>query len=760
MIWLSDPAAAGEGNAPASSGFVAVSINGVDQDVAVVARTSGGAILVPAASLQQWRLRLPAHPPIMVDGEPYYALSELAGVDGVEDKEAQRLELDVAPEAFEATRLSVAANGRHRPQASSFGAYLNYDLLAERSDGKARVGGAFEANIFSRLGVLSTNVVAQSGGDSSSFRRIESSWTIDDPEKMTTWRVGDNVTSGGTGGAPLRFGGVRYGRNFAVQPGFITFPSPTIDGRAATPSVVDVYVNNVLSNQREVGAGPFALQDLPVVTGSGEVRLVVRDPLGRETLTTQSFYATPLLLRPGLHDFSYEIGFLRHNFASPGDGYGELIVSGTHRYGFSPVVTGELHVEAGRHKQVIGASAAILPSRLGLFSLSAAASRSRKGNGTLIGISFERQAGGFSLGAGGELTSRNYTNLGFADGEAAPAATARAFIGLPTAFGSLSANYLLRSERDGPDLQVIGGSASIGLGEIGNLHFSAQRVIAPQRTVRFGLFLTRSLGPMRHAAASVEFGSGRRASRVAVQQSLPVGEGFGYRVAASEGDSRRLEGWSAYQGPRGLYEAEVAHSKDSTGIRLGTSGSVGWMTGNVFTARRLTEAFAQVRVDGVEGVRVYANNQLVGKTGKAGRLLIPRLLSYEANQISIEPADVPFEYDVPEFERTVRPFLRSGVVVNFSAARINGGLIKVVTKAGTPLAEGSLVTNLDTGAQFSIVAGGEAYVTGLLTSNRMRASNGKSICEFTLSYTESADTQRLGTFVCEPGSYAVQGVKQ
>ena len=760
MILLSDPAAAGEGNAPVSSGFVAVSINGVDQDVTVVARTSGGGILVPAASLKQWRLRLPGHPPIMVDGEPHYALSELAGVNGVEDKEAQRLELDVAPQAFEATSISVATNGRHRPQAASFGAYLNYDLLAERSDGEGRVGGAFEAIIFSRLGVLSTNVVAQTGGDSSSFRRLETSWTIDNPEKMTSWRVGDNISSGGTGGAPLRFGGLRYGRNFAVQPGFITFPLPAIDGQAATPSVVDVYVNNVLSNQREVSAGPFELQDLPIVTGSGEVRLVVRDALGRETLTTQSFYATPLLLRPGLHDFSYEIGFLRHNFASPGDGYGKMVVSGTHRYGFSPALTGELHVEATKEKKVIGASAAILPSRLGLFSLSAAASHSRKGNGTLLGLSFERQARTFSLGAGGELTSRNYTNLGFTDGQSAPAATARAFIALPTAFGSISANYLLRSEREGPDFQVIGGSASIGLGEIGNLHFSAQQVIAPQRTVRFGLFLTRSLGAMRTAAASVEFGSERRASRVAVQQSLPVGEGFGYRAAASEGDRRRLEGWTAYQGPRGLYEAEFAHSKDSTGIRLGTSGSVGWMAGNVFTARRLTEAFAQVRVDGVENVRVYANNQLVGKTSKTGLLLIPRLLSYEANQISIEPADVPFEYDVSEFERTVSPSLRSGLVVNFSAARINGGLIKVVTKEGAPLAEGSIVTNLDSGEQFSIVAEGEAYVTGLQTSNKMRASNGKNICEFTLPYKDSPDSQRLGAFVCEPRSDVVQGVRQ
>ena len=68
----------------------------------------------------------------------------------------------------------------------------------------------------------------------------------------------------------------------------------------------------MLSDQREINAGPFELQDLPVVTGSGEVRLVVRDALGRETLTTQSFLGDAAAPWPGLHDFCYEIGFSGH----------------------------------------------------------------------------------------------------------------------------------------------------------------------------------------------------------------------------------------------------------------------------------------------------------------------------------------------------------------------------------------------------------------------------------------------------------------
>src|SRR3546814_12916662 len=93
---------------------------------------------------------------------------------------------------------------------------------------------------------------------------------------MRSLSVGDSITRGGIGGLPLRYGGIRFGRNFEVQPGFVTLPMPSLNGSAALPSVVDIYVNDALVGSRDLKPGPFQVVDAPIVSGHGEV-----NPIGR-----------------------------------------------------------------------------------------------------------------------------------------------------------------------------------------------------------------------------------------------------------------------------------------------------------------------------------------------------------------------------------------------------------------------------------------------------------------------------------------------
>ncbi|KYB45530.1 hypothetical protein AB664_06960 [Brucella anthropi] len=65
-------------------------------------------------------------------------------------------------------------------------------------------------------------------------------------------------------------------------------PLPELSGSAAVPSTVDVYVDNAQRASRSVPSGPFSITNLPIVTGSGMARLVVRDALGRETVPKPS----------------------------------------------------------------------------------------------------------------------------------------------------------------------------------------------------------------------------------------------------------------------------------------------------------------------------------------------------------------------------------------------------------------------------------------------------------------------------------------
>jgi outer membrane usher protein len=255
----------------------------------------------------------------------------------------------------------------------------------------------------------------------------------------------------------------------------------------------------------------------------------------------------------------------------------------------------------------------------------------------------------------------------------------------------------------------------------------------------------------------MELGSGRRNGSVAFQQSLPESSGVGYRASASYGEVKRLEAWAGYQGSHGLYDIQAARAGKTMGLRLGASGTIGTMSGAVFASRRLSESFAQVRVNDIEGVRVYSNNQLIGKTNKNGLLLVPRLLPYNANRISIDPSDVPMDVTLATTERIVRPYLRSGVVVRFGSGRAHGGLLRVLLPDGSAVPAGATIENPDTGESFVVAPGGEAYVTGLSEKNRLRVTWGGNACEISVPF-RPADTlqQDLGDYTCPIVSLAAR----
>ena len=86
--------------------------------------------------------------------------------------------------------------------------------------------------------------------------------------------------------------------------------------------------------------------------------------------------------------------------------------------------------------------------------------------------------------------------------------------------------------------------------------------------------------------------------------------------------------------------------------------------------RPVQDSFALVRVPGVENVRVYSSNIVVGRTDSNGDLLVPNLLSYYGNRLSIEDRDIPLSYEVAAVEKTIAPPYRGGAFVEFPVRQI------------------------------------------------------------------------------------------
>lgn len=730
-----------------------VLVNGQGSDEPLLLqRDSSGGLYASEAQLREWRIRLPSVAPVTIDGEAWYRIDNDPGLTATLSAAEQSLRIDARPELFERQSASLSGFDAMEMTPSGTGGWVNYDVLAEYRSGGIGVNGAIEAGAFTRFGVGSSSFVASAGAGRTRIRRLETSWAIDRPESVTSLRIGDGVTTGGTGVAPLRFGGVQYARNFATRPGYLTMPLPTLEGSAAMPSVVDVYVNNTLQGSHEVTPGPFELTNIPIQSGGGTVQLVTRDLLGRQVVSEQSYYASSVLLRQGLHDFSYEIGFVRSGFGVRSNDYGTLLASTSHRYGLTDAVTLEGHAQVTRSAQVAGAGVNLSFFDLGTVGAAATFSRSARGNGTLLSGSIERRSTGLSFGVHAEYASAHYSFIGLGEDNRPPRLSAQAFADLPLLGGSIGLNYIHRDRRgEEEDERVAGAFANVPLVDGMTMQIFARRAVAGNAQTVLGAHLSLALGGRRSASASVEYRAGGGFSRnLSVQEDAPSGIGGGFRATTNVSDGRRtMESVYTYNSTLATLATHVSRAGGSTGVRLSARGSVGLVGGRPFAARSLGGSFARVQVGDHAGVRVYADNQLIGTTGADGSVVIPSLRPFDRNVIRIEEADLPLEVQIGETEVPVRPFARAGALVRFGVRRERGVLLQLSLEDGSPVPAGALV-RVDGGGDLHVaVIGGEVYIPALDGSASLEASWEGGDCRLQVTVPETDDPQpRLTGLIC------------
>jgi outer membrane usher protein len=727
-----------------------VSINGVNQNETVLfLRQSDGKVWVSDKDLLRWGLKFTPGTPLIHQGDAFYPLDKLAGVSYTVDAATQAIALTVPVTGFKGNTFNTA-NKSPTPIHSSWDGFLNYDGFVQYLDSKVQVNALLETGTFNRWGVGTTTTLWENLTDKAKVTRLDSTWTADLPDSMTSLRFGDGISQPGEWGGSARFGGVQWATNFATQPRFIPFAMPGVRGEAVLPSTVDVYVNNSLQLSKDVPADPFAINNLPVITGSGDARVVVRDLLGRQQVINQPYYVSPVLLSQGQNNFSYETGVIRQNYGLSSFDCGRAFLSGTHRYGFTDQFTGEAHGELLMQQQTPGASTDILWPDVGVFSFSLAGSHSDAGIGSLAALGFQRQTQWFSVAARTQIVDKNFTQIGLLPGTLSPREVSNVSASVNIgSYGTLSLGYIQQDNRDRPDAALARASYNVSLGNPGTMSLGYFRSMKGEPDDSIFLSFIFSLGEQTSGSISGNIQKDNNEATVQIQRNLPRGTGFGYRLLASEGCSQRFDAVVNMQNDVGLYSAEVSHFGGQTGF-LGTiSGGVAMMGKRPFFSRRLTNSFALVRVPGIPNVRVYADNQPVGITDADGNALIPQLRAYQSNPIRIEQADLPLDAQFKSLELEAVPYFRSGHELNFAVKRSRGALFTLVLADGNPMPSGALVQVIGQGEEFPVALKGEVFVTGMQAKNRLRATwRGKS-CEFSVPFPEMKDPlPNLGTYTC------------
>jgi outer membrane usher protein len=531
---------------------------------------------------------------------------------------------------------------------------------------------------------------------------------------------------------------VQWGTRFATRPDFVPFALPKLSGEAVMPSTVELFVDNALRYSGKVPPGPFELPDAPLVTGQGQAQLVVRDVLGRESVVTQPFHVDARLLRPGLHDFTYEAGFVRRRFGVESNRYGGLFVAGTHRLGLNERLTGELRAELSGRQQTVGAATSYLLPALGLVDMALAVSQGAPGRGALSQLGLSRQGQRWSFDLRLQRATPAFTQLG-SDLRPSPRQLVSASLGFVSrSGGSAFLSYVQQAQWSHPAREFVAAGYSVTLAQ--GVHLSPFALLSwtGTRVYSVGLQLTWALAERATASAAWNRTTTDGAASLAFQQSLPQGNGLGYRLAASRGTSSRDQAAVYLQADTGAYGAEAVRYQGETSYRMSASGGMALIDGHAHLARRLEDGFALVQVEGYAGVPILVDNQPVATTDADGLALVTRLRPYQNNAISIQAQDLPLDAEIGATRLDVSVERRGAAVVRFPVRPARGALLKIVLDSGLPLPAGAELRVEGGEARFPVALRGEAYVTGLAQASRIEASWRGQRCTFAVTLARDA----------------------
>jgi outer membrane usher protein len=732
--------------------WLKVYLNGKPARTVMALRDAAGHVLLQAADLERLRIRTDGAARITHGGADYSPLSAIHGLAYRVDPGQGTLLLTLPPALLEASELSGVSHGPNEPTPPPPGAWLNYDVFADQEQRAGTATSALlQAGVFNRWGSGSNTLLARRMDGHVRTVRLDSTWTHDMPDSMASLRIGDSISGAASWGRSIRFGGVQWATNFETRPDFITLPTLTLGGVAVAPSTVDYYVDDVLRLRRDVPTGPFTIQDLPVVTGQGEVRMVVHDLLGREQVVTQPFYASSGLLARGLRDFSYEIGFERENYGLDSNDYGRLAAIGTERLGISDSFTGELHAEFTRHQQTAGIGADWLVANSGVATAAVAASQDGNGSGELLELGFQHQSAYLSYGFRTQFTTPRFTQLGYEQPERPPRQATSAYVSFGSGnSGSLGLNYTREDFRDGqPDVDFVGASYSRALGRFAYLTLSGLRFLGEHPSSLLTLSMTMPLGPLDSLSLNAQAQAGDRHGNVQYQHNLPAGSGAGYRVQAglSSADPDLAE--VSLQNGVGTYTLGAASVRGQHAYQASVRGGLVLLGDKLFASRSIDGSFALVQVPGFPNVRVYQDNQQVATTDSSGYALLPRLRPYQDNPIRIEQADLPLDAEIRGLSLDAVPYYHSGLLLKFPVMRSHGAVLTIKLPDGGFLPEGAGVRIEGNPTVFPVGTGGEVYLTGLQPLNHLHVMWQGRSCDITLPFRESSiPLPQLGPVTC------------
>jgi outer membrane usher protein len=744
--------------------IIGINVNQVDKGLFFIIMRDDGDFLITPEDLKGLGIRKHEGTVYEIEGEFYISLSSIKGVEFSLDEEALALNITAMPYHFEKQVIDFAFQEQLDviiPKDS--GGFLNYAISHATDFGSSRA-----TEVTNQLGLrysdllFLTDTVYTLDQETDQFVRLMSNITYDRRRKLQRVVIGDFFASSGEFGSSLNLGGISFSKIFTINPNFVKHNLIDLSGAVSLPTQMDVYMDDIRFRRETLPPGPFVLQNISPRQGAGLLEVVLTDPFGNEQRLLHPFYSSNDILTKGLHEYSYNIGYLREDFGMKSFDYGDLMISAFHRYGINDVLTAGFHGDAAKKRYNLGPSTSFFIKRLGVIGLAMAFSQNEeREKGTATSINYIYQGRKFNIQLNRRHFSNNYDTILSSSATGTIRSETSAVVGYITRwFGSVSLGYHLLNQQEEADKKTLTATYSKTLLKTIRLFGLFTRIEDEDHSNEFMVGL--SYNPIQGTILSTRYEKAEDTSTetVQIQKNAPLGEGWGGNALYQRIDSNtlstdvlnsNLQYNTRYATLRGHYQS----ADDNQSFEGSVSGGIAYVGRTMGLSRPITDSFGLVQVGELENIRVYVNNQEIGKTNAYGKLFVPNLASYYRNSVSINDHDIPIDYLIDKKELHISPSLRSGSQILYDVEKFQAVIGRIhirVEDQVKPLEFYEIHMVID-GEELTFLAArdGEFYLENISPgSYRASLIYQEKACLFDIIVPVSEETIiDLGELVCE-----------
>ena len=707
-----------------------VTINQQPKGQYFIVMQEDGDFLVLPEDLKEIGLRdLPAER-VTFEEESYISLQNMPGLALAFDKETLTLALTADPQYLGTSTIDLGFTPQknvYYPEEKSLFVNYGFDYTGNGDSSLNFQSFNFSNEVGFRFGegLFLSDAIYTETLDENRWTRLNSQLIFDQRDRMRRFVIGDHIADSSDLGGRVPLGGFSFSKIYQIDPYFIRYPLFDFSGMLTLPSEVEFYVDGVRTRTERFAPGSFELENYQGVRGAQDITLVIRDSLGREQVIKTDIYATDQILRQGLQEYSYSLGFLRRNFGIESNNYdGNPAFSGYHLFGLTDWINLGGRAELTDGLINVGLKSILVAGSYGLVQVDGSVSENEGQSGSACQLLYEYRARHFNTRLGLQAYSSDYLTLADLENSVDRKINLFASVGYLTAeLGSFGISYLKTQYRKTADRQELGLSWSRRLLKQTYLSASLAWVEEEETFMEGSVYLTWRLGRNHSLTASYQKEKNQDTQSLEARKDLPRGYGTGWRLEAERVETEsntaeRLNGYIQHNARRAILRADVNHDRDdfntNTGARVSLSGALVHVGGHFGLTRPVRDSFSLVSIGNAEKVQVYVSGQDMGRTNSQGKLFVPDLFSYYENRVSFEDKDIPIDYLMPQVELAVSPPFHSGSCVNFPLKRyqaFTGTLLTGTEGSFSPLTNAELVLQSPSGpVKFWTGGEGEFYL--------------------------------------------------